>query len=74
MASRLRDGYKTDIHPSLSREFGYRNVMEVPRLHKIVVNIGLGEAIREAKALDAAVRDLSVITGQRPIIDRKSVV
>jgi large subunit ribosomal protein L5 len=51
-------------------DFGYRNVLEVPRLVKIVVNIGLGEAIQDAKALDGATRDLSTITGQQPIITR----
>jgi len=51
-------------------EFGYRNVMEVPRLQKIVVNVGLGEALQDVKALDAAARDISTITGQKPIIMR----
>jgi large subunit ribosomal protein L5 len=54
----------------MMKEFNYRNVMEVPRLHKIVVNVGVGEAIQNPKALDAAVRDISVITGQKPIITR----
>lgn len=70
MASRLHETYKADIAPALGREFEYRNVMEIPRLHKVVVNIGMGEAIREAKTLDAAVRDVSLITGQRPVITR----
>jgi large subunit ribosomal protein L5 len=51
-------------------EFGYRNVMEVPRLQKIVVNVGLGEALQDIKALDAAVRDIATITGQKPIVTR----
>jgi large subunit ribosomal protein L5 len=51
-------------------EFGYRNVMEVPRLQKIVVNVGLGEALQDVKALDAAARDIATITGQKPIITR----
>ena len=70
MASRLHERYKTDIAPSLEREFEYGNVMEIPRLHKVVVNIGMGEAIRESKTLDAAIRDISLITGQRPVITK----
>ncbi len=52
------------------KEFGYRNVMEVPRLEKIVVNVGVGEALQNAKALDHTVQDISIITGQRPIVTR----
>ncbi len=67
---RLKDKYKEEIVPALREEFGYRNVMEVPCLTKIVVNVGLGEALQNAKALDAAVRDISIITGQRPVVTR----
>jgi large subunit ribosomal protein L5 len=67
---RLKDRYKTEMVPALMQEFGYRNVMEVPRLEKIVVNVGLGEALENVKALDAAARDVSTITGQKPIITR----
>lgn len=56
--------------PALKTEFGYKNVMQVPRLEKIVVNIGLGEALANAKAIDAAVGDLSLITGQRPVVTK----
>ena len=56
--------------PALKTEFGYKNVMQVPRLEKIVVNIGLGEALANAKAVDAAVGDLSLITGQRPVVTK----
>ena len=56
--------------PALKSEFGYKNVMQVPRLEKIVVNIGLGEALANAKAVDAAVGDLSLITGQRPVVTK----
>jgi large subunit ribosomal protein L5 len=70
MASRLKDRYQKEIVPALRKEFGYRNVMQVPRIEKVVVNIGLGEAIQNAKALDAAVKDVSTITGQKPIITR----
>ncbi len=66
----LRQRYHDEIAPALQREFGYGNVMEIPRLEKIVVNIGLGEAIANAKALDAAVGDLTTITGQKPIVTR----
>ncbi len=68
--SRLKDRYQKEIMPILMEDFGYRNVMEVPRLVKIVVNIGLGEALQDAKALDGASRDIATITGQRPIITR----
>jgi large subunit ribosomal protein L5 len=66
----LRQRYHDDVAPALQREFGYENVMEIPRLEKVVVNIGLGEAIANAKALDAAVGDLTTITGQKPIVTR----
>jgi large subunit ribosomal protein L5 len=68
--SRLKETYLKEIVPVLMEDFGYRNVLEVPRLVKIVVNIGLGEALQDAKALDGATRDLSTITGQQPIITR----
>jgi large subunit ribosomal protein L5 len=56
--------------PALMKEFGYRNVMEVPRLEKVVVNIGLGEALQNPKALDSAASDIAAITGQKPVITR----
>jgi large subunit ribosomal protein L5 len=68
--SRLKDRYREEIVPALMEEFGYRNVMEVPRLQKIVVNVGLGEALQDVKALDAAARDIATITGQKPIVTR----
>ena len=67
---RLKDRYRKEIIPTLMEEFGYRNVMEVPRLQKIVVNVGLGEALQDIKALDAAARDTTTIAGQKPIITR----
>jgi large subunit ribosomal protein L5 len=70
MNNGLRQRYLEEVVPTLQKEFGYGNPMEVPRLTKIVVNIGLGEALQNAKALDAAVGDLAKITGQRPIITR----
>jgi large subunit ribosomal protein L5 len=66
----LRKRYRDEVVPALRREFEYANPMQVPRLEKIVVNIGLGEAIQNAKALDAAVGDLATITGQKPIVTR----
>ncbi len=66
----LRQRYHDDVAPALRREFSYTNPMEVPRLEKVIVNIGLGEAIANAKALDAAVGDLTTITGQKPIVTR----
>jgi large subunit ribosomal protein L5 len=68
--ARLFDQYKSDVIPQMMTEFGYKNVMQVPKLQKIVVNIGLGEAIQNAKAIDAAVSDLSAITGQKPVVTR----
>jgi large subunit ribosomal protein L5 len=67
---RLRDRYREEIVPALMKEFGYRNVMEVPCLKKIVVNVGVGEAIQDAKALDHTVQDIATITGQHPIVTR----
>ena len=67
---RLKDQYREQIVPALRKELGYENVMQVPRLEKIVVNIGMGEALQNARALDAAVQDVSTITGQRPIVTR----
>jgi len=68
--SALRDRYATEVVPALTRQFEYGNPMEVPRLSKIVVNIGLGEALTNAKAIDAAVGDLAAVTGQKPIVTR----
>jgi large subunit ribosomal protein L5 len=67
---RLKDRYREDIVPALMEEFGFHNVLQVPRVNKVVVNVGLGEALQNAKALDATVRDVSAITGQRPVITR----
>jgi large subunit ribosomal protein L5 len=70
MVPRLKERYQKEIVPALMKEFNYRNVMAVPRLRKIVVNMGLGEAIQNAKLLDAATQELGQITGQRPVITR----
>jgi len=66
----LHRRYLDEVAPALRREFGYANPMQIPRLEKVVVNIGLGEAIQNAKALDAAVGDLTQITGQKPIVTK----
>jgi large subunit ribosomal protein L5 len=68
--SRLRERYTAEVVPALVKQFEYANPMEVPRLEKIVVNIGLGEALTNAKAIEAAVKDLGQITGQKPIVTR----
>jgi large subunit ribosomal protein L5 len=70
MAARLRQLYHSEIIPGLRKERGYKNVYQVPRLEKIVLNMGLGEAIQNAKILDAAVAELSAITGQRPVVTK----
>ena len=67
---RLKERYRTEIVPTLQREFDYPNVMAVPRVEKVVLNIGIGEAIQNSKALDAASADLAAITGQRPWVRR----
>lgn len=67
---RLQKFYREEVRPALMEEFGYRNIMEAPRLQKIVVNVGVGEALENAKALDHAMQDIATITGQRPVITR----
>jgi large subunit ribosomal protein L5 len=67
---RLQKRYREEIRPALMEEFGYRNMMEVSRLQKIVVNVGVGEALDNAKALDHAVQDVTTITGQQPVVTR----
>jgi large subunit ribosomal protein L5 len=67
---RLKERYRTEVVPTLMEEFGYENIMQVPRLEKVVINVGAGEALQSAKALDAISQDLMKITGQRPIITR----
>jgi len=68
--NRLRERYRTEVAPALRRDFGYGNSFQVPRVEKIVVNVGLGEALKNAKAIDAATGDLATITGQKPVITR----
>ena len=75
MAARLKEFYSKNVVPALTKEFGYKNVMAVPKLEKIAVNIGLGEATQNAKLMDGAVNELGQIAGQRPVITkaRKSI-
>jgi large subunit ribosomal protein L5 len=70
MLSRLHERYRKDAMPALSKRFGYKNMMAVPRLKKITVNIGMGEASQNIKLLDVAVQELGQITGQKPVITR----
>ena len=73
--SRIRQYYVDEVVPTLRQRFGYRNIMEVPRLDKIVLNMGLGEAIQNAKLLDGGMEQLAIISGQKPVITkaRKSI-
>jgi len=70
MVPRLAEKYKKEITPRLQEKFGYKNVMEVPRIDKVVINVGVGEAKQDYKLMDAAVSELRTITGQQPIIKR----
>src|SRR5262249_58647163 len=69
-AARLQERYRTTVHPALIEEFGYKNPMQVPRLEKIVVNIGVGEAVQDSQKADAAASDLTSITAQHPAITK----
>src|ERR687889_185160 len=70
MTTRLQERYASTVKPALMQEFGYTNPLQVPRLEKIVVNMGVGEAVQDAKKIDAAVGDLTAITGQHPVVIR----
>ena len=70
MATAIQERFRQDVVPALRKEFSYKNPMQVPSISKVVVNIGMGEVIQNAKAMDAAVADLATITGQRPVITR----
>jgi large subunit ribosomal protein L5 len=69
-ATRLQELYEKAVRPTLMQEFGYKNPMQAPRLEKIVVNMGIGEAVQDSKKAEAAANDLSAITGQHPVITR----
>ena len=68
--TRLQELYETSVRPALMQEFGYKNPMQVPRLEKIVVNMGVGEAVQDSKKVEAAASDLTAITGQHPVITK----
>ena len=70
MSARLNEYYKSDVAPQLMKKFGYKSVMQIPKLDKIVVNVGAGEAKENSKVIDAIVTDLSAITGQKPLVTR----
>ncbi len=70
IASALKERYDTSVREELRKQFSYRNVMQIPRVEKIVVNIGMGESIGNGKAMDAAANDLAIITGQKPIVTK----
>ena len=69
----LRQLYQEDVIPALQKEFGYQNIMQVPKIEKVVINVGLGEALANPKAVDAAVRDITLIAGQKPIVTRSKM-
>ncbi len=68
--SRLKEKYRNEVVKAMMQKFGYKNIMQVPKLEKVVVNVGVGEAIQNSKALDAAANDIATITGQRPVITK----
>ncbi len=70
MTVRLREKYQKEVVPALMEEFKFKSIMQVPRLVKIVVNVGVGEAVQNAKAIEAAVNDVATITGQKPVVTR----
>jgi large subunit ribosomal protein L5 len=67
---RLKDKYRSEVIPALVKEFSYKNVMQVPRLDKVVINMGVGTAVADAKTIDAAVKDMTAISGQKPVVTR----
>jgi len=70
MPARMREKYQRDVVPALTKEFNFRNPMQVPRVEKIVLNIGMGEALQNAKSMEAALGDLTAIAGQKPVVTR----
>ena len=71
--TRLRDIYLDEIVPALIEKFQYKNVMQVPKLDKVIINIGVGEAVQNAKALEGAVSDLTAISGQKPVVTKTKI-
>jgi large subunit ribosomal protein L5 len=70
MMTRLQQHYEKTVRPALMKEFGYGNALEVPKLDKIVINMGVGEAVQDSKKVDAAVKELTLIAGQRPVVTK----
>ncbi|MBA4603181.1 50S ribosomal protein L5 [Thermoactinomyces mirandus] len=70
MAARLKEHYINEVSPALMKKFGYKSIMQLPKVEKIVINMGVGEAIQNSKALDGAVEDLTLISGQKPVVTR----
>ena len=70
MSSRMREIYSNEIAPAMQKKFGYKNIMQIPKLEKIVVNMGVGEAKENSKILEAAARDMEIITGQKPVLTK----
>ena len=66
--ARLKEQYQSEVAPALMKKFGYKSVMQIPKLDKVIINVGCGEARENAKAIDAVMNDLSLITGQKPIV------
>jgi large subunit ribosomal protein L5 len=73
MPARLQEHYKSTVREALNKEFSYKNPMEVPKLDKVVINMGVGEAVNDRKAVDGAVNDLTAITGQKPVITKSKL-
>ena len=69
-APRLKTRYAAEIKPALKSKFGYKNVMQIPTLTKVIVNMGVGEAARDSKLIEGAIKDLTVITGQKPQVTK----
>lgn len=70
MTPRLKDVYRKEVLPALMKDFKYKSVMQAPRIDKVVLNMGLGEAVKDVKVVDAAVRDLTIIAGQKPVVTK----
>ncbi|MBI2400330.1 MAG: 50S ribosomal protein L5 [Deltaproteobacteria bacterium] len=70
MTTRLKEKFTNDVIPAMMKEFSYTSVMQVPKLEKITLNIGLGEAVKDVKLIDAATRDLTAVTGQKPVVTK----
>lgn len=70
MAARLKEHYINEVTPALMKKFGYKSTMQLPKVEKVVINMGVGEAVQNSKALDGAVEDLTLISGQKPVVTR----